>query len=89
MLAVDAEPYEAVKSRVAGLVTEGNVWRDLAHEALALSAWKAGEYNEAARWVGEVTRSPTTSEGLRQRINTLRALLVGKGIEIPGAQSAG
>lgn len=89
MIAVDLEGYDAVKTRTAALVETGNPWRLLAREALALSAWKAGDIAEAAKWVQELKAAPETPQGLRQRVLLLEDLIVAAGGSLPATGGAG
>ncbi|MEM8838429.1 MAG: tetratricopeptide repeat protein [Pseudomonadota bacterium] len=83
MIAVDLEGFEAVQTRVGGLVTGDNPWRELAMEALALSAWKAGDIEETARWVAEIKSAVGVPEGTAARARLLEELIISRGGTIP------
>lgn len=77
--AVDVEAYSDIQKRTESLLGDENPWRHLAREALALSAWKAGNMDEAAKWVFELKSSGNIPQGLRQRVQLLEELIVGAG----------
>lgn len=87
MVAVDLEDYSAVQARVGGLITGENEWKALAHEALALSAWKAGNITEAAKWVAAIKFDINAPDGARQRADILEDLIIGKGGNLPAADT--
>ncbi|MEO1066820.1 MAG: tetratricopeptide repeat protein [Pseudomonadota bacterium] len=89
LAAVDVESFDAVKSRLGGLVLEENPWRNLAREALALSAWRAKQVDEAARLVAEVLAEQNTPQGLRPRIQILRDLIISSGGTLPDVSDSG
>ncbi|MEP3525710.1 MAG: tetratricopeptide repeat protein [Hyphomicrobiales bacterium] len=82
---VDIGSYDDVKKRTETLLGDDNPWRHLAREALALSAWKGGRVDEAAKWVYELKRAVDIPQGLRQRVQLLEELVVGAGGKIQAA----
>lgn len=50
-LAIDLEDYASVEKRLEELSGDGDGWRFLAREALAFSAWKAGDMATTRRWL--------------------------------------
>lgn len=82
---VDLESYDAVKKRVDTLLGDANPWRHLAREALALSAWKAGNLDESAKWVQELKNTVEIPQGLRQRVLLLEDLIISAGGTLPKA----
>lgn len=89
LIAVDIEDYDKITSRTEGLLSDENPWRHLAREALALSAWKAGNLDEAAKWVQELKITSDIPQGLRQRIQVLEDLIISQGGTLPGVGEAG
>lgn len=90
MAAVDIEGYEAIVKRTEGLISdETNPWRHLAREALALSALKAGNLKEAAKWVQELKSAPEIPQGLRQRVQVVEDLIVSRGGTLPSSGESG
>lgn len=83
--AVDIETYDDVKKRTEALMNDENPWRHLAREALALSAWKAGNISEAAKWVNELKNTLDIPQGLRQRVQLLEDLIISAGGTFPAA----
>ena len=50
-LAIDMEDYASVDKRLEAMTGDDNSWRFLAREALAFSAWKAGDTAATRRWL--------------------------------------
>ncbi len=80
LLAVDLESYEQVKARLEPLAIAGGNYRDLAREALGLSAMKAGANDEAVTWFQQVADDAGASGAVKNRVTILLDLLAGRGV---------
>lgn len=74
-LALDAGDFDAARRALEALTTEGNPWRFLAEEGLALAAWKSGDLDGARRWVESITTAQDAPGDIVARAGTLRDLL--------------
>ena len=84
LLAVDAEDYAHVKERLEPLAAAGGYYRQLAREALGLSAWKAGADTEALDWFQKIADDAESSADIRARAALMLDLLAGKGVKQAG-----
>ncbi|EJW09665.1 hypothetical protein A33M_1094 [Rhodovulum sp. PH10] len=77
LLLVDTAPYAEVSRRLEPLAAPGLPFRHSAREALALSAWKAGDTAAARRWAEAATNDADVPAGLKARVEILLALTGG------------
>jgi len=78
-LLVDTSSYSELRARLEPLSGPDRVFRHSARELLALSAWKAGDMNEARRWADMITGDPQTPPGARSRAEVLSELIAAGG----------
>jgi len=83
MAAVDIEGFAEIEKRTESLVATDNAWRNFAKEARALSAWKAGDLKETAKWVQELKAASDLPSGMRQRLQIIEDLLISRGGSLP------
>jgi len=75
LILVDTASYEDIKLRLAPLTAEKGAWRNLAREAIGLSAYKAGAYAEAKKLFAAIIEDSESSAGLRDRAHVMQALI--------------
>ena len=78
-LLVDHGSYEEVSAQVEVLSGEGNPMRHSAREALGLSAWKAGDYDQANQWFTLIVNDNETPGDIRQRAEVLLNVIAASG----------
>jgi hypothetical protein len=78
-LLVDHGSYEEVSAQVEVLSGEGNPMRHSAREALGLSAWKAGDYDQANQWFTLIVNDNETPGDIRQRAEVLLDVIAASG----------
>ncbi len=81
LIAVDIADYAAVKGKLETLAAAGNPYRHLAREALGLSAYKAGEKQEALSWFQQISDDAGSGQQIRQRAGMVLDLLAGEGVK--------
>ena len=74
-LLVDTLPPNELATRLSGLDTENNPWRNAVHEILALSAYRTGDFALADRHANEIVADITAAPSLRQRAQMLVQLV--------------
>jgi len=74
-IAVDTETYPSVADRVEGLTGADNPFRSAAREILALSAWKADDFETARRWINAVEEDPEAPGDTTSRLRLLSGLI--------------
>jgi len=84
LLAVDRESYDQVKARLEPLAAGGGYYRQLAREALGLSAWKAGDDKQALKWFQAIADDANSSTEARSRAALMLDLLAGMGVKQSG-----
>jgi hypothetical protein len=67
MLQIDTEDPKVFEQKVTPMAGPTGVFRFSARELLALSAFKAGDYEAAGRWLDEIVTDPQAPAGLRGR----------------------
>lgn len=74
-LAMDTQDYAAMEARLSTLAEDGNQWRFLAREALAFSAWKAGDIDATRRWLDGIVAAEGAPAEVVGRANLLLDLV--------------
>jgi hypothetical protein len=74
-LAVDIEPYDAVRDRVESVAVDGNPWRQAAREIIAVAAYGSGQPEIAAEFLNAILEDPLAQAAARERADTLVQLL--------------
>ncbi|WP_181704125.1 tetratricopeptide repeat protein [Chthonobacter albigriseus] len=75
-LAVDTEDHAAIKARIEAIAVETNPWRHAAREILALSALRAGNYDEARPLVDKLVDDATVPQDVRSRAQILQGVII-------------
>jgi len=75
LLLLDQADRREIERRIGTLNTPDNPWRNGAREALALAAYKAGDYAAADRLYREILADPAAPGNLRQRAQVMLSLL--------------
>lgn len=78
LLLVDTEPLAAIRQRMEPFTEEGNPYRILAFEILAVAAIGADELGLAGDWVVEMVQDPTRSAATDERANALFSYLIAR-----------
>lgn len=76
ILAVDKVSLEEARKRIEPLTGADGVYRHTAREILALAAFKAENFDLATKWADTIIADAQTPASVRQRAQTLQALLV-------------
>lgn len=79
LLLVDHGSYDDVSARVEALAVDTNALRHSAREALALAAWKAGRFADAATLFTQITDDQGAPQNVRQRAQMMSELIRGSG----------
>jgi hypothetical protein len=89
VLLVDTTPYPDLKKRLEPLADANNILRNSARELLAVAALKAGQNEEAGRYLDAIETDPITSAPLRQRADAMLGLVRSAGTKPgnPGAEA--
>ncbi len=74
-LLVDTSSYPELKQRLEPLADANNGLRNSARELLAVAALKAGQSEEAGRWLDAIETDPTTQAALRRRAEAMLGLV--------------
>lgn len=77
---VDHGARADVAERVETLTADGNPLRHSAREALAIAAWKAGEFSDAMSLFEGIVADDTAPRGLRERAGLMAELIRGSGV---------
>jgi hypothetical protein len=75
MVAVDSEPLDQIRARVAGLDTPANSFRHAARELIAVAAVKAEAWTEARAALATLTGDPEVPGDYRQRAEIMEELI--------------
>lgn len=78
-LLVDHGSYEAVAAEAELLTGADHPMRHSAREALGLSAWKAGNVDQAASWFEAIANDPAAPAGLSDRAGMMLDLIAAGG----------
>lgn len=73
-LLVDTGSYGELKQRLESLTDGSRTFRHSAREMLALSAWRAGNGNEARHWIDMIMTDPETPAAARSHMDMLLAV---------------
>lgn len=80
LLLVDAANYDELSRRLEPLTAADRPFRHSAREALALSAWRAGNVTATRRWIELIATDAQTPPGTRARVEVLTNLAgIGRG----------
>ena len=79
LLLVDHGSYADVAARAEPLTAEGNAMRHTAREALALSAWKEGDRENALALFEQIINDTQAPAATRQRAEMMAELIAGSG----------
>ncbi len=74
-LLVDTAKPDDLKARVGQFDKDGDIWRNQAREVLGLSAWRAGDYLTADRYMNMIFSDPDTTPAMRQRAQIMVQLI--------------
>jgi hypothetical protein len=79
LLLVDSAPAAELQRRLEPLAAKDRPFRHTAREALALSAWRAGDLAAVKRWFELMTTDQETPASTRSRVEVLMALVGAQG----------
>tara|TARA_A100001037_G_scaffold306814_1_gene356014 strand:+ start:18067 stop:18720 length:654 start_codon:yes stop_codon:yes gene_type:complete len=74
-LLLDTLDFRQINEKLAPILLEGNIWRPMAQETLALSAIKAGKKDHARELLSALTLDASAPEGLKDRAAQILAVL--------------
>jgi len=74
-LVLETASYPDMVQRLEPAAAPTGVYRHSARELLALSAWRTGDASAARKWLDLIATDAETPSSLRQRAETLQALL--------------
>lgn len=74
-LLLDTAPREEIDRRLERVAVDGNPWRFLAREIMALAAFRAGELEEARETFAALAEEPGVSLRTQARANEMLAIL--------------
>jgi len=74
-LVLESATYPDMVQRLEPAAAPTGVYRHSARELLALSAWRVGDASAARKWLELIATDAETPSSLRQRAETLQALL--------------
>ncbi|MBL4802695.1 MAG: tetratricopeptide repeat protein [Emcibacter sp.] len=75
MLALDTTSYDDIKSRLAPLTIEGNIWKYMAKELLAMAALNAGNGEEAKRLLLELEQDLEAPQDVKIRAKDFKSVI--------------
>lgn len=78
MLRVDEADFAEIKDRVGALATANSHWRHSARELLALSSYRAKDFDTAKTYYDELLADQNTPQNLRQRAEMMLSIMVGE-----------
>ncbi len=76
-LLVDKAPYADLAKEIESLTSPANSWRNAARELLAVSALKANDMTNAAKWLDQIVSDREAPQSLRQRAESFLGLVAG------------
>ncbi|MEM8878077.1 MAG: tetratricopeptide repeat protein [Pseudomonadota bacterium] len=77
-LMIDRSDLAAMQASIEDLARDGEPFRHSAREILGLTAFRTGEYSQAAGYFDTLMADPALPADLRRRGDTLQALLAGR-----------
>jgi hypothetical protein len=77
-LMIDRADVSAMQARIEDLARDGQAFRHSAREILGLTAYRNGDYSQAAGYFDALMADPGLPADMRQRGETMRALLAGR-----------
>ena len=77
---VDTASLDEVSARLQPLATDGSAYRFSANEAIALAAYKAGEYEQAREGFEALVSTQGSPRALAQRANIMLELMTSQGL---------
>lgn len=77
LIEVDTLPYAQMSTSLESLTALNNPWRNQAREILAVSALKANDMANAAKWLDLIVVDRNAPAGLRQRAEQMLGLMRG------------
>jgi hypothetical protein len=77
-LMIDRADLAAMQARLDGMAAEGQAFRHSAREVLGLTAYRNGDYSAAQEYFDALLADPGVPGEMRQRGQTMQALLVGR-----------
>lgn len=75
MITLDSESYDEIKTRLAPLTIEGNVWKYMAQELLAMSALAAGNGEEAKLLLTQMAQDLEAPEDVKNRARDFKSVI--------------
>ncbi|MBL4894596.1 MAG: tetratricopeptide repeat protein [Emcibacter sp.] len=75
MIVLDTESYDQVKARLAPLTIEGNVWKYMAKELLAMAALNSGNGEEAKRLLLELEQDLEAPQDVKERAKDFKSVI--------------
>ncbi len=75
MMALDIESYDDIKTRLAPLTIEGNAWKYLAKELLAMSALAAGNGEEAKSLLTQLEQDLEAPQDVKNRAKDFKSVI--------------
>ncbi len=83
MLLVDTTDFASMKTRLEPLAATGQPFRNSAREILGLSAFRAGDYEQAKTYLTEIASDPQAPSGMVQRVSILLDLVRARQGDVP------
>ncbi len=82
LLRVDSAPYADIRASIEGLAATNGTFRFTVRELLGVSALKAGNMDEAARWFDQIVIDRDAPRALRERAELYLALVRAGPVEV-------
>ncbi|PCI32303.1 MAG: hypothetical protein COB54_07330 [Alphaproteobacteria bacterium] len=75
MIALDTASYDDIKSRLAPLTIEGNAWKYMAKELMAMSALGAGNAEEAKQLLTQLEQDLEAPQDVKNRAKDFKSVI--------------
>lgn len=75
MISLDTASYDDIKSRLAPLTIEGNVWKYMAKELMAMSALGAGNAEEAKQLLTQLEQDLEAPQDVKNRAKDFKSVI--------------
>ncbi len=75
MIALDKASYDDIKTRLAPLTIEGNPWKYMAKELLAMAALASGQAQEAKRLLLELEQDLEAPQNIKDRARDFKSVI--------------